>query len=67
MVAKLTGVINDTKVSISGNQMFVVFQTNNEIDARGFHALILQGKYFDENKLFEIKNCTFPLLFLLIS
>ena len=54
MVAKLTGSMNDTKVSISGNQMFVVFKTNNDIVAKGFHALIIESKYFDENKLLEI-------------
>lgn len=54
MVAKLTGQINDTKVSISGNQIFVVFQTNIEIVRKGYHALIMEGKYFDHNKLLEI-------------
>ena len=51
MVAKLTGSMNDTKVSISGNQMFVVFKTNNEIIAKGFHALIIESKFFHANKL----------------
>ena len=50
MVAMLTGQMNDTKISISGNQMFVVFKTNHEIVAKGFHALIMESKYFDENK-----------------
>ena len=54
MVAKLTGKINDTKISISGNQMFVVFKTNNEIVSKGFHALTMKSKYFDQNKLPEI-------------
>ena len=54
MVAKLTGSMNDTKVSISGNQMFVVFKTNNDVVAKGFHAMIIESKYFDENKLLEI-------------
>ena len=44
MVAKLTGSMNETKVSISGNQMFVVFKTNNDIVAKGFHALIIESK-----------------------
>ena len=56
MVAKLTGSMNDTKVSISGNQMFVVFKTNNEIIAKGFHALIMESKYFDQNELSEIRS-----------
>ena len=50
IVANLTGQMNDTKISISGNQMFLVFQTNNEIVRKGFHALIMESKYFDQNK-----------------
>ena len=61
MVAKLTGKMNDTKISISGNQMFLVFKTNNETVRKGFHALIMESKYFDQNKLSEIENCMFPL------
>ena len=45
MVAKLTGQINDTKIAIPGNQMFVVFHTNDEIVRKGFHALIMESKY----------------------
>ena len=45
MVAKLTGQINDTKISIPGNQMFVVFNTNEEIVRKGFQALIMESKY----------------------
>ena len=45
MVAKLTGQINDTKIAIPGNQMFVVFHTNDEIVRKGFHALIVESKY----------------------
>ena len=54
MVAKLTGQMNDTTISISGNQMFVVFKTNHEIVSKGFHALIMESKFFQENKLSEI-------------
>ena len=50
MVANLTGLMNDTKISISGNQMFLVFKTNNEIVRKGFHALIIESKYFYQNK-----------------
>ena len=67
MVAKLTGSMNDTKVSISGNQMFVVFKTNNDIVAKGFHALIIESKYFDQNKLSEIRNWMFLYHFFSIS
>ena len=55
MVAMLTGAMNDTKISISGNQMFVVFKTNHKIVAKGFHALVLESKYYDHNKLPEIE------------
>ena len=51
MVANLTGTMNDTTISTSGNQIFVVFKTNHEIVSKGFHALILESKYFDENEL----------------
>ena len=45
MVAKLTGQMNDTKIAIPGNQMFVVFNTNEEIVRKGFQALIMESKY----------------------
>ena len=48
MVAQLKGQMNDTKISISGNQMFVVFKTNHEIVRKGFHALIVESEYFDK-------------------
>ena len=44
-VAILTGQMNDTIISISGNQMFLVFQTNNEIVRKGFLALIIESMY----------------------
>ena len=50
MVAMVTGQMDDAKISISGNQMFVVFKTNHEIVARGFHAFIMESKSFDPNK-----------------
>ena len=43
MVANLTGQMNDTKISISGNQMFLVFQTDNKIVRKGFHAFIIES------------------------
>ena len=51
MVAKLTGQMYDSKISISGNQMFVVFQANIDIVRIGFYALIIESKYLDQNKL----------------
>ena len=46
IVANLTGQMNDTTISISENQMFVVFKTNHGIVGKGFHALIMESKYF---------------------
>ena len=45
IVAKLIGQMNDTKISVSGNQMFIVFHTNEETVRKGFHALIMESKY----------------------
>ena len=59
MVANLTGAMNDTKISISGNQMFVVFKTNDDIARKGFHALIVESKYNDQNMLSESRNCIY--------
>ena len=43
MVAKLTGTMNDAKLSIPENQLFVVFYTSNMTVSKGFHALIEEG------------------------
>ena len=53
-MAKLAGQMYDAEISIPGNQMFLVFKTNHEIVRKGFHALIVESKYFDQNKLSEI-------------
>ena len=45
MVTKVTGQMNDTNISIYGNQMFVMFHTNEEIVRKGFQALIMESKY----------------------
>ena len=50
LTANLTGQMNDTTISISGNQMFLVFKTNHNFVARGFHALIKESKYYNHNK-----------------
>ena len=44
IVRRLTGTMNETKISIPGNQMFVVFHTNEDIVRKGFHALIIESK-----------------------
>ena len=46
MVVKLSGQMYDTEISIPGNQMFVIFQTNDEIVYKGFHALIIESKFY---------------------
>ena len=51
MVTNLTGQMNEitvdiTTISIPGNQMFAVFHTNEHTIRKGFHALILESKYF---------------------
>ena len=56
VVAKLTGQINDTQIDVPGNQMFVVFNTNDKIIRKGFHALIMESKC-----LSEIRNCIISL------
>ena len=56
MVAKFTGKMNDTDISIQENQMFLVFHTNREIVRKGFHALIMESKC-----LSEIRNCIISL------
>ena len=56
MIANFTGEMNDTKISIQGNQMFLVFYTNDEIVRKGFRALITESKYLQ-----EIRNCIISL------
>ena len=60
MVAKLTGQMNNTTISISGTQMVLVFKTNHEIIAKGFHALIMESKHY-ALKLSGIRNCILHL------
>ena len=43
MVAKLTGTMNDAKLPMPDNQLFVVFYTSNMTVGKGFHALIEEG------------------------
>ena len=51
MIANLTGTMNGTKISIPGNQMFVIFKTNKEMVGNGFYALIMKSKYFKYLKI----------------
>ena len=60
MVAKLTGQMNNTTISISGTQMVLVFKTNHEVIAKGFHALIMESKHY-AHKLSGIRNCILHL------
>ena len=48
MVAKFSGEMNNTNISIQGNQMFLVFYTNIEIVRKGFRALIIESKHLSE-------------------
>ena len=50
MVAKFTGKMKDTDISIQENQMFLVFHTNREIVRKGFHALIMESKCLSETR-----------------
>ena len=64
MVAKLTGTIDQTKIAIPGNQMFMVFHTNEEIAQKGFNALIMESKYISiiiSYQKLKIGNCIFSL------
>ena len=51
MVVKLSGQMYDTEISIPGNQMFVIFQTNDEIVYKGFHALIIESKCISKKEI----------------
>ena len=63
IVAKLAGQMYDAEISIPGNQMFVVFQTNEQIVHKGFHALIIESKYFYQQSYpnleitYQLRNC----------
>ena len=57
MIAKLTGNLNEIKISIPGNQMFLMFNTSSENNKTGFHALIIESKNFNHDKISE-----FPIL-----
>ena len=63
MVESLTGELESLtvewdygKISVQGNQMFVVFSTNNENVREGFQALIIESEY-----LSDIRNCIISL------
>ena len=56
MVAKFTGKFDNKNISVQGNQMFLVFYTNNENVTEGFHALIIESEY-----LSDIRNCIISL------
>ena len=63
MVESLTGELESLtveldygKISVQGNQMFVVFSTNNETVREGFQALIIESEY-----LSDIRNCIISL------
>ena len=41
----MTGIMNGARISIQGNQMFVVFETNEDIVKKGFNASIIEGNH----------------------
>ena len=45
----MTGIMNDARISIPGNQMFVEFYTNEDIVKKGFSASIIQGSQCLQN------------------
>ena len=52
----LTVELDYGKISVQGNQLFVVFSTNNENVREGFQALIIESEY-----LSDIRNCIISL------
>ena len=56
VVAKFTGKFDNKNISVQGNQMFLVFYTNNEIVQKGFNASIIESEY-----LSDIRNCIISL------
>ena len=57
MVAKFTGEMNDTKISVQANQIFLVFHTNKDIVRKGFHALIMESKSLLVPSLYTFSLC----------
>ena len=45
MIANMTGKLNNTKISIPRNQMYIEFHTNGDIARKGFHAKIVESMY----------------------
>ena len=40
LVKSMTGIYKNTKISIPGNQMFIIFETASTIAKKGFNASI---------------------------
>ena len=45
MIVKMTGKMIGTKISIPGNQMFIVFHTDGQIAKTQFFTMIVEGMY----------------------
>ena len=56
MIANMTGNMNNIQISTPRNQMFVVFQTNDNIGGKGFYAKILHSVYFTQ-ALLKVAFC----------
>ena len=48
MIANMTGNMNNIQISTPRNQMFVVFNTNDNISGKGFYAKILHSMYITQ-------------------
>ena len=47
MIVKMTGKKNGTKISIPGNQLFIVFHTNGQFAKTRLFTMIVEGNYVD--------------------
>ena len=54
MIANMTGKKIDTHISIPGNQMYIEFHTNGNIEAKGFYAKILESMYLLPTNIIRI-------------
>ena len=61
IVQKLTGQMNETKISIPGNQMFVVFKTNKDTVRKGFNAKIIESEFYLYLLPIKIRNNPFVI------
>ena len=51
----MTGTFNNTKISVPGNQMFVLYETTSTVAKKGFRALIVENGTIFIRYLFNIE------------